>query len=51
MVWVGKRQEIKGFIVFYVVTYTAEDDRYDRFLGKIEKMIKSFQIVSTDERG
>jgi serine/threonine-protein kinase len=28
----------------YLVNYTAEENKFDRFLGKVEKMIRSLQI-------
>lgn len=43
-VWMIKNKNI------YIITYTAEEDKYNKFLEKAEKIISSFEIISTDER-
>jgi hypothetical protein len=34
----------------YLINYTAEEDKYDKFLEKVEKIIESLVIKSADER-
>ena len=54
IVYTGKKQEINIKIMqyyalknkrIYLLTYTAEKDKYNKFLKVIKKMIKSFKIT------